>query len=67
MFDELKPFGFVVRRTLKAELMSPITNYSRSSYCGIRPVLWHRLLPCLEVAKAKSLLIDVVETYMKVI
>ena len=43
------------------------THYSRSSYCGIRPVLWHRLLLCLEVAKAKSLLIDVVETYMKVI
>ena len=31
------------------------------------PVSWHRLLLCLEVAKAKSLLIDVVETYMKVI
>ena len=42
-------------------------KYSCSSYCGICPVLWHSLLLCLEVVKDKSLLIDVVETYMKVI
>ena len=42
-------------------------KYSRSSYCGIRPVLWHSLLLCLEVVKDKSLLIYVVETYMRVI
>ena len=43
------------------------TKYSRSSYRGILPVLWHSPLLCLEVVKDKSLLIDVVETYMKVI
>ena len=64
----IENFDFQVSVSIwKSKLPKSQSQYSRSSYCGIRPVLWHRLLLCLEVAKAKSLLIDVVETYMKVI
>ena len=42
-------------------------NYGQSSYCGILPVLWDGPLLCSEVVEDKSPIIDVVETYMKLI
>ena len=39
----------------------------QSSYCGILPVLWDGPLLCSEVVEDKSPIIDVVETYMKLI
>ena len=46
---------------------SAIRSYGQSSYCGILPVLWDGPLLCSEVVEDKSPIIDVVETYMKLI
>ena len=53
-----------IRRTRNSHF---ITSYGQSSYCGILPVLWDGPLLCSEVVEDKSPIIDVVETYMKLI